>query len=527
MDLHAGLGDHGLISRHGFRHRPHIRKALDRFGFVGKIIDVQVKYAVEVEDVAMQVSDGLTCFRQHGIGLQYAAVNFHKVAIVKRVVPARIPLLDMNVAVIGDEQGLFLQGFVPGLFKGAHLSVKIVNHLVRRNPDIAQAFLELGRFLSRGPTGDVAERVVRSVDAVMVGDDKGDALGLDLPSGSVGFLVYILGLGEVVHARMGQLVKRRLERLGLAHAFLDGDFLVGWLRGEVTLCSTVYLLEGHGAWGNLFDCLHCHFVFLDVSFECFDAKRGNLAAGGLADIENVADLETLDGVDALVHHRISVVVKLGLTLLVNAVRVAADFLRCWGDDLDGLLALVDLAAELARPGLVTGNKGCFGFLHSNQDAVVDRVAVELAHNVQVLLIATGRENIVDSCFQAVQGFLQFGLVVFACVVCCFFCHDSCPFERAQAPEVWRLLGGGVSLLAVQRVVVRVHGDGARCVGIGGIHEFLNARLLDLALVALGLQLDLVVAEGSGCCQGDDYRPGYACRNLRLVIFGLGNGCRGL
>lgn len=189
MDLHAGLGDHGLISRHGFRHRPHISKALDRFGFVGKIIDVQVKCAVEVEGVAMQVGDGLTCFRQHGIGLQFAAVNFHKIAIVKCVVPAHIPLLDMNVAVIGDEQGLFLQGFVPGLFKGAHLSVKIVNHLVRRNPDIAMAFLELGRFLSRGPTGDVAERVVRSVDAVMVGDDKRHALSLDRARESVGLHV--------------------------------------------------------------------------------------------------------------------------------------------------------------------------------------------------------------------------------------------------------------------------------------------------------------------------------------------------
>ena len=42
---------------------PHVRKALDRLGLVGEVIDVQVEFTVEVEGVAMQVSDGFTCFR--------------------------------------------------------------------------------------------------------------------------------------------------------------------------------------------------------------------------------------------------------------------------------------------------------------------------------------------------------------------------------------------------------------------------------------------------------------------------------
>ena len=271
------------------------------------------------------------------------------------------------------------RGFL--FFHGKPLFELFINtgdHLSRRFADGFQRAFQLLGLLVGGPTGDIAERIIRGFNAVPLADGIGDAFCLDLLSAPV-FLV----LGSNLFARsdgmelgMGNLVDRRLDGLDFTHTLLNGN-AVFYMR-EVAFCAIGDVFKGNGDRRQLFESIKKGGVVFHAACQLVYGNIGKLFAVRLGHIEDAHHLEGGAGHFNRLSDRLAVLVENGL-------------LRCWVEffplflhlvgrrskDFDALFALHHMAVEVALPCRVTGDQRRIRLLHGDEKRIVKRVVVEL------------------------------------------------------------------------------------------------------------------------------------------------------
>ena len=295
---------------------------------------------------------------------------------------------------------LFLHG--KPLFE---LFINTGDHLSRRFADGFQRAFQLLGLLVGGPTGDIAERIIRGFNAVPLADGIGDAFCLDLLSAPV-FLV----LGSNLFARsdgmelgMGNLVDRRLDGLDFTHTLLNGN-AVFYMR-EVAFCAIGDVFKGNGDRRQLFESIKKGGVVFHAACQLVYGNIGKLFAVRLGHIEDAHHLEGGAGHFNRLSDRLAVLVENGL--LRCRVEFFPLFLHLVGrrsKDFDTLFALHHMAVEVALPCRVTGDQRRIRLLHGDEKRIVKRVVVELGHRFQVLFEAFGFKQFLDSLFQLVGDF---------------------------------------------------------------------------------------------------------------------------
>ena len=295
---------------------------------------------------------------------------------------------------------LFLHG--KPLFE---LFINTGDHLSRRFADGFQRAFQLLGLLVGGPTGDIAERIIRGFNAVPLADGIGDAFCLDLLSAPV-FLVLgsnLLAGSDGVKLGMGNLVDRRLDGLDFTHALLNGN-AVFYMR-EVAFCAIGDVFKGNGDRRQLFESIKKGGVVFHAACQLVHGNIGKLFAIRLGHIEHAHHLEGGTGHFNRLGDRLAVLIENGLLRCrVEFFPLFLHLVRRGGKDFDALFALHHMAVEVALPCRVTGDQRRIWLLHGDENRIVKRVVVELGHRFQVLFEAFGFKQFLESLFQLVGDF---------------------------------------------------------------------------------------------------------------------------
>ena len=271
------------------------------------------------------------------------------------------------------------RGFL--FFHGKSLFELFINtgdHLSRRFADGFQRAFQLLGLLVGGPTGDIAEGIIRGFNAVPLADGIGDALCLDFLCAPV-FLVFRSDLfagSDGMELGMSNLMDRRLDGLDFAHSLLNGN-AVFYMR-EVAFCAIGDVFKGNGDRRQLFESIKKGGVVFHAACQLVYGNIGKLFAVRLGHIEDAHHLEGGAGHFNRFGDRFAVLIEDGF--LRCRVELFPLFLHLVGrrsKDFDALFALHHMAVEVALPCRVTGNQPRIRLLHGDEKRIVKRVVVEL------------------------------------------------------------------------------------------------------------------------------------------------------
>ena len=445
------------------------------------ILDGLAAYAQVLTDVA-------DSFRTpHIYAIQLAAVQlFHGRYIVERVIPSGVTGLNMKICgIIQHQQGLLvlgaglryffrsLRGCLLRLRGGSQVNaalladflvvaLDVVNQLTGGLVDGFQAGPQLLQLLVLGPGSDVAKAVLAGLDAEILADRIGNALGFHFLGVAVlgglfhrcqiflhlqpplkpilvhkapAFLgggLFRLRFGGEVQAEVMlgaalahhhdlpgrlrfilfgvvELAVRGLMDSGgnglhFAHAFPDGDPLL--VRGKIAVHVLGHRLKLDGNRSRATQSFHESLIVRHRPGQAGSQLRQGLAVG-LAHIKHLHRAEHGDFDFLFLHDRLAVRIQDGGL----GVRVALHFLDLLfvgrrGNDRDAMLALFHMAFKLVFPLVEPGHQGGVRALHIDEHGVVDGVAVELGHDGQVAHILLTLEQLLDTLFNARRDFLQ-------------------------------------------------------------------------------------------------------------------------
>ena len=148
------------------------------------------------------------------------------------------------------------------------------DHLIGSLADPVKGSLQLRCFLSVRPSGDIGKAVIACLDAVMLGDGVSDSLRLDLlgVSGEPRFLRRQVLRINGMQLLVGHLVNHCLDRLDLAHTFLQGDPLIN--RVVVALGPGRDILKADRNRAGPFQGFEEHLVICDITGELIYADGG-------------------------------------------------------------------------------------------------------------------------------------------------------------------------------------------------------------------------------------------------------------
>ncbi len=274
--------------------------------------------------------------------------------------------------------------------------------------DGLQAGFQLRQRLVSAPSGDIAHGIGAGVDAVILADGEGHALGLHLHG------AFVLGLGwvlvcvpgsggeavllPVMEDRVADLMDSGAHRLYLAHALPDGDGLLGEAAHTVRIGFQRSKGDGHG--GRAPQGLHERLILLHIAGQA-GGEAGERLALRLVGGKDLHRLEQGDFHGFFIYDDVAVPVQhRGLGVRVQPHLLDLLFQRRGGDDGQALLALFHMPPELLPLVEASGGHGGVGPLHVNQDGVIDGIAVEPGHGAEVVKIPLTLEQVLDILFNA-------------------------------------------------------------------------------------------------------------------------------
>ena len=299
------------------------------------------------------------------------------------------------------------------LTDGLIVTVNVRDQLSSGLVDGLQTGPQLRQLFTLAPAGDIAETVLAGLDAVILADGVGDALGLHFLGVAVflfGRLLvtgpgrFLLGLGVVVQLAVGDLMDGGGNGLHLAHAFPDGDALL--IRREKAVHVGSHRLNSQRHRRGPAQGLHESLVVLDIPRQggCQFRQRFPVC---LAHIEYLDWAEHGDLNFPFLHDCLTLCVQDG----GFGIRVQLLFLdlfleRRGRDDGDAMFTALHMALKLIFPLVVSSHQRSVRLLHIDEHGVVDGVAVEPGHHGQVAHILFALEQLLDTLLDARRDLLQ-------------------------------------------------------------------------------------------------------------------------
>ena len=267
----------------------------------------------------------------------------------------------------------------------AKLGFNLRDHLIGCGADALEGIPELLRVPSRCPRSQIREGILRGIHDLQRGSNaECQALGLRFPVVSVDRNSRSLRLPGVISG-VTDLVEKRLDRLCLAHSGLDRDELPRIV--VVALGSVLDGLEADRHRADPGERAKDLRIIVDIPGELVHAERRKLATLRLREVKHRDNPKTVP----LLRLRLAVFVPL----------VELDLVLAGSEDLDALLALANMTSMVLLPGAVAGDEAGVRALQGDEQAVVDRVAVEFAHAPEVILVAVAVEDGLDAGFELV------------------------------------------------------------------------------------------------------------------------------
>ena len=264
------------------------------------------------------------------------------------------------------------------------------------------------------PTGNIADRIAGSVDAVILTHGKGYALGLHFHG------VFVLRLGRlliripgsggkpvlflIVEDRMGDLMDGGANRLYLAHALPDSDTLRS--PAEKAVHAVLNGFDLNGDRGRAPQGLHERLILLHITGQISN-KTGERLAVRLVSGKDLDRLEQRDFNGLFLNNSVAVLVQhRGLGIRVQLHFLDLLFERCGGNDGQPLFSLLHMTAKLL-PLLKARYRGDgVGPLHMNEDGIVDGIAVKPGHGAEIIKIPLTLEKFLDVLLYPVNDFFD-------------------------------------------------------------------------------------------------------------------------
>ena len=192
--------------------------------------------------------------------------------------------------------------------------------------------------------------------------------------------------------------------LHLAHAFPDGDPLL--LRGEIAVHVLGHRLKLDGNRSRAAQSFHESLIVRHRPGQAGGQLWQGLSVR-LAHIEHLHRTEHGDFNFFFLHDRLAIRVQDGCM----SIRVALHFLDLLfvgrgGNDGDTMLTLFHMALKLVFPLVEPGHQGSVRALHIDKHGVVDRISVELGHDGQIAHILLALKQLLDTLFNARRDLLQ-------------------------------------------------------------------------------------------------------------------------
>ena len=190
-------------------------------------------------------------------------------------------VVDKPIQPVPDGRGLHLLG-LPLLLKLGKVAVDLGNQVVGRGPNGFKRGFQLGQLLAGTPPGHIAERVVGSVQPVVLANSIGHALGLHLTGAAVGTVFQFLRGGVLVNGvegGVGNLMDGGFQVLQLTHALVNGDAL--FLQMVIAVRPALDVLKGDGDGGSPLQCGEKVLIPLHAAGQLVHGDVGYLPALGL------------------------------------------------------------------------------------------------------------------------------------------------------------------------------------------------------------------------------------------------------
>ena len=201
---------------------------------------------------------------------------------------------------------------------------------------------------------------------------------------------------------MSNLVNRGRNRLHLAHALTNGDFLMISRKIAVRIGD-------HCFKSNRYRCtaaqgLHECLIIWHIAGKGGSKLRQRFPVG-LTHIEDLDRAEHGDLDFFFLHDDLSVCIQ-NRSLGIRVPLLLLDFLlvRCWGDDGNAMLALFYMTLKLVFPLIVSGYQSGVRLLHIDEHSVVYRIAVKSGHDGQIAHILFAFEQFFDTLLDAICDF---------------------------------------------------------------------------------------------------------------------------
>lgn len=258
----------------------------------------------------------------------------------------------------------------------------------------------------------------------MLADHIGNAFGLHLTGRAI--LARLADNLSVFHRQgvefgVGCLMDQRFQRLRLAHALVDVDFL---LQQVIAAFGRLRLSELNGHRGQLFYRRHELCVLRHFAGQLVHAVGGEFLPLRLAYVEHVDDPKIrppherpfLFGLAVRAEDR-----RHGLR--VDLLLEDKFFAGHGGKDLDAFLAGLYRPAKFLFPFPKARDNACLWALPEDQENVSKAVPMELGYGGEVALVSVALENVLDAAFQLVrQRFDASGELI--APGCCGFFHEA-------------------------------------------------------------------------------------------------------
>ena len=247
----------------------------------------------------------------------------------------------------------------------------------------------------------IAINVLRQIitDNPPIGEQTGFIKQLDL---LILLVIGNLNLFLIVELAVGNLMNRGRNRLHLAHALANGNFLMIGRKIAVRIGGHCFKSDRHQrtAAQGLHECL----IIWHISGKGGSKLRQRfpISLAHIKDLDRAkhGDLDFFflcDDLSVFIQNR-SLGIRVQFLLL--------DFLlvRCGGDDGNAMFSLFNMTLKLVFPLIVSGYQSGVRLLHIDEHGVVYRIAVEAGHNGQIAHILFTLKQFLDALLDAVCDF---------------------------------------------------------------------------------------------------------------------------
>ncbi len=264
------------------------------------------------------------------------------------------------------------------------------------------------------PTGNIADRIAGSVDAIILTNGKGYALGFHFHG------IFVLRLGRllicipggggkpvlflIVKDRVGDLMNGGAYRLYLAHTLPDSDTLRSPAEKAVHAVLNGFDLNGDRgrAPQGLHECLILLHIAGQISNKAGERFAVRLVSGKNLDRlkqRNFNGLFLNNGVAVLVQHR-------GLGIGVQLHFLDLLFQRRGGNDGQPLFPLLHMTAKLLPLLKARYGGDGVGPLHMNENGIIDGIAVKPGHGAEIIKIPFTLKKFLDVLFYPGNDFFD-------------------------------------------------------------------------------------------------------------------------